>query len=186
MHGGLDCLAAILAEHHIRPEEIEQIHAYLEASCVEPIFHVQDIQNQVDAQFSVAYNMAAMASGIAPGARWQERETMRHPGVRELMKKVVVEPHPGYVAALQQDRDARLSRVEVVARGQQFAEESSIIKGTVGKDPSAYITDDELTEKFKNNASGILPARKVDEACDQVMDLENVAEVPALVELLRL
>ncbi|HEX3960440.1 MAG TPA: MmgE/PrpD family protein [Trebonia sp.] len=186
MHGALDCLAAVLAEHRIMPGEIEQVHAYLEASCVEPIFGLRDIETQVDAQFSVAYNIAVLASGIAPGARWQERETMRRPGVLELMKRVVFEPHPDYVAALQRDRNARLSRVEVSARGQVFTAESRFIRGTAGQDPASYITDAELIEKFKNNASLILPPRKVDAACARLMDLENVAEVAEVMGLLRL
>jgi len=72
MHGALDCLAAVIEKNGLRPQEIESIHAYLEASCVEPIFHNRDIRNQVDAQFSVAYNLSVLSFGIKPGVHWQE------------------------------------------------------------------------------------------------------------------
>ena len=79
MHGTLDCLAAVIEKNGLRPQEIDSIHAYLEASCTEPIFNNRDIRNQVDAQFSVAYNLSVLSFGIKPGIRWQEWDTLNNP-----------------------------------------------------------------------------------------------------------
>jgi len=76
--------------------------------------------------------------------------------------------------------------VEVSARGKTFVEERDFIKGTPTSDPATYITDDELMAKFKDNAFRILPARKVDEACSRLMDLDSVGDVTTVIELLHL
>lgn len=186
MHGALDCLAAVIAENSLRPHEIDGIHAYLEASCTEPVFSNRDIQLQVDAQFSVAYNLAVMAHGIRPGARWQEWDTLNNPEIRFLMDKVTFEPHPGYVDALKKDAEARISKVELRARGKKFVEERTYIRGTSSPDPTTYITDDELIEKFKDNASRILPPAKIDDACKRMMDIDSVGDIATIIKWLSL
>lgn len=184
MHGTLDCLAAVIEKNGLRPQEIDSIRAYLEASCTEPVFNNRDIRDQVDAQFSVAYNLSVLAYGIKPGIRWQERDTLNNPEIRKFMDKVTFEPHPGYVEALKKDPQARISKVEVSARGKLFVEESEYIKGTPTSDPATTITDDELMAKFTDNASFILPTRKVDEAGRRLMDLDSVGDVTTIMELL--
>ena len=186
MHGALDCLTAIIEKNGLCPEEIDGIHAYLEASCVEPVFSNRDIQNQVDAQFSVAYNLSVLSFGIKPGIRWQEWDTLNNPEIHRFMDKVTFEPHPGYVDALKKDPQARISKVELSARGKTFVEERVYIKGTPTSDPATTITDDELIAKFKDNASLILPPGKVNEACSRLMDLDNVGDVTTMIELLHL
>ena len=138
----------------------------------------------MDAQFSVAYNLSVLSFGIKPGVRWQEWDTMKNPEIRQFMDKVTFEPHPGYVDALKKDPQARISKVELSARGKTFIEERLYIKGTPTSDPATYITDDELMEKFKDNASLILPPRKVNEACSRLMDLDSVGDVTTIIELL--
>jgi 2-methylcitrate dehydratase PrpD len=186
MHGGLECLAAIIQTNKLMPEEIDGIHAYLEATCVEPMFNNPDVINQIDAQFSVAYNMSVLAFGIKPGARWQELNTMTNLEIRRLMGKVTFEPHPEYVKALKTDAHKRISKVEVFARGKIFVEERDYIKGTNTSNPATSIDDEELTAKFKDNASYILPSSKVSQACDLLMDLDNVKDVTDVIESLHL
>jgi 2-methylcitrate dehydratase PrpD len=186
MHGALDCLSVIVEKNDLRHQEIDSIRAYIEASCVEPIFHTRDIQNQTDAQFSVAYNLSVLAFGIKPGVRWQEWDTMNDPAIRQFMDKVTFEPHPGHVEALKRDPHARISRVEVSARGKIFVEERDFIKGTPSANPATYITTNELVAKFEDSASRILPTRKVNEACNRLMDLDNIDDVTQVVELLHL
>jgi 2-methylcitrate dehydratase PrpD len=186
MHGALDCLAAIIERNGLCFGEIDSLHAYLEASCTEPVFSNRDIRDQVDAQFSVAYNLSVLAYGIKPGIRWQEWDTMHNPEIRKFMDKVTFEPHPGYVDALKKDPQARISKVVVSARGKTFVEEREFIKGTPTSDPATYITDDELMAKFKDNAFRILPPGKVNEACSRMMDLDSVDDITTIIELIHL
>lgn len=184
MHGGLDCLTAIVREQKLRPEEIEGIHVYLEATCEEPLFHNPVLENQIDAQFNVRYNMAVAASGIRPGLAWQEKETLRDPAIRALMEKVSFEPHPSYVNALKKNADSRISGARVTARGQVFYKETSFIKGTNTDDPATAINDRELKEKFLENAGHVLPAGQALEAYEMLADLENVRDVNELLPVL--
>jgi 2-methylcitrate dehydratase PrpD len=186
MHGALDCLAAVIEKNGLRPQEIDSVHAYLEASCTEPVFSNRDIRNQVDAQFSVAYNLSVLTFGIKPGIRWQEWDTLNNPEIRQFMDKVAFEPHPGYVEALKKDPQSRISKVEVSARGKTFVEEREYIKGTPTSDPATYITDAELMAKFKDNACRILPPGKMNEACSWLMDLDSVDDITTIIELLHL
>lgn len=186
VRGGLDCLAAIIKKNNLRPGEIESLHAYIEPSCIEPVFHNRNIQNQIDAQFSVAYNLSVLAFGGKPGPGWHDWNTLNDPAIRQFMNKVTFEPHPGYAEAMKKNPQARIAKVEVSARGRTFVEERAFAKGSPSPDPSTLMTDDDLITKFKTNASLILTAGKMNEACRQLMELESVGDVGVLMQLLHL
>jgi 2-methylcitrate dehydratase PrpD len=186
LRGGLDCLAAIIEKNNLRSREIDGIHAYIEPSCIEPVFNNRDINNQVDAQFSVAYNLSVLSFGITPGIRWHEWDTMNNPEILRFMSKITFEPHPGYDAALKKNSQARIAKVVLSARGKTFVEERAFAKGSPSPDPSTYMTDADLMAKFKGNASRILPPDKINEACKQLMELDSVNDVSATMQLLRL
>jgi 2-methylcitrate dehydratase PrpD len=184
MHGALDGLASIIEKHGLRPEEIEHIHAGLEASCVQPVFGLREIGNQVDAQFSVPYGLAVMAMGIPPGARWQDPAVMHSEELRRTMAKVTFEPHPGYVEALKKNPKARLSRVEVKARGRILVEDREVIRGTWTADPTTALSDMELLAKFEKNAAEVLPADRARELGSELMALEQVSNIAATISRL--
>lgn len=184
LRGALDCLAAIIEKSKLRPQEIDSIHACIEPSCPEPVFNNRDISNQIDAQFSVAYNLSVLSFGVKPGIRWQESDTMNNPEIRQFMNKVTFEPHPDYDEALKKNPQARIAKVVVSARGKTFVKERSFAKGSPSPDPSTYMTDDDLMAKFKDNASRILHPGKMNEACTQLMELEGVNDVSAVMQLL--
>ena len=183
MRGALDCLSTILKKNNLRPEEIESLHAYIEPSSTLPIFQSQNIEHQVDAQFSVPYNMSVMVHGVSL-RDWQAKETMRNPEIRQFMKKVTFGPHPHYNDAMQKDARAHLEKVEIVARGQTFVEERPYFKGSPSPDPSTAMTDDDLISKYKVGAGQILPEAKSNEAARQLMDLDGVHDISTLMQLL--
>jgi 2-methylcitrate dehydratase PrpD len=185
LRGALDCLAAIIQKNSLRPGQIDSIHAYIEPSCTEPVFNNREIGNQIDAQFSVAYNLSVLAFGVKAGIRWQDKETMNNPEIRQFMNKVKFEPHPDYDAALKKDFQARIAKVEVSAGGRTFVEERAFAKGSPSPDPSTLMTEDDLTKKFKDNASGILSPARINEACNQLLKLDRVNDVSAVMRLLR-
>lgn len=182
MHGGLDCLGKVMADNGISPEEIESIHLYVEPTCVEPVFNNTVIENQIDTQFCIPYNVAVKAYGIKPGVDWQTPETMHDPRIRELMKKVTFEPHPDYVEALRKDPLSRMSGAEVRARGKVFREDSMYIKGTAGTD--TCLSEEELYNKFIDNVSSVLPVENAKAAADKLMKLDEVADINEIMDLL--
>ncbi len=186
MHGALDCLAIVLKNYQIRMEEIDSIEAFMEASCVEPIFNNPVLDTQVDAQFNVAFNLAVLSSGLKPGASWQSATTLQDTRIHALMKKIRFAPHPEYVSALKANADARMSKVIVHARGKVFSQEQAFIRGTSSSNSSSSFSDSELIEKFMDNAASILPRSKAERACALVMELENVTHFAQVLETLRL
>lgn len=183
MHGGLECLTALVEENKLRPEEIESICAYLDPSSAEAMFHNRDIKNQIDAQFSVAYNMSLVAMGIKPGIRWQDGTTIHDPKICRFMDKVDCGIHPECAAAQEKDGRARVVSVEVKARGQVFTKELRFIKGTVTAGSVMDINDEERIRKFRENTSLILPQYRAEKAVETMLSLEKEPEIGPVMDL---
>lgn len=186
MHGGLECLTEIIKTNKLTPDEIDSIHAYLEPTSAEPVFNNRKIENQVDAQFSTAYNLAVAAFDIKPGVQWQDWSTLHNEKLIKFMDKITFEPHPGSAEALKADPLARISRVDVKARGQVFSVEKRYIKGTHTSDPNTQFTDEELMIKFKECAGILLSGKKVDAAYDSLFELEKVDNINFVIENLHI
>jgi 2-methylcitrate dehydratase PrpD len=179
IHNALDCFGGILDENGLKPDEIDKVTAFIEASSRQPVWMNREIKTQVDAQFSVAYNFAVAAHRVRIGPEWQDREVMTNPSILAFMDKVSHEPHPDYMKMLQEDPNTRLAKVEVLARGRRFVKESKYPRGSQSI-PEARMSDEELVAKFKRNAARSLPWRKIDRAVDQLMALQQVPDVSAL------
>lgn len=181
MHTGLDCLISIINEHDLKPEDINEIKAYLEAFVVEAVWTNRRIETQMDAQMSVVYNFSVAAHRIKPGPTWQDEGVMRDPRILAFMEKVTFEPHSGYLKALAEDPSSRLSKVQVLAKGEIFSKELKYPRGTQTKE--AYkMSNDELIEKFKENARQVLPSHKIDIVQNCLLNIEelNISEVCSL------
>ncbi|MFC2066584.1 MmgE/PrpD family protein [Chloroflexota bacterium] len=183
LHGSLDALIHIVRENNIKPEEIESIHAWVEAFCMEPVWNNRVIENPIDAQFSVAHGLSLAAHDIPPGPEWQDMETVMDPGILKLMDRVTYELHPDYTRAIEEDPRSRLSRVAVKARGKTFTEERRYPKGTPSPIPETFFTTDELVAKFEHNAQRALPARKIAPAWDAILKLEGMDNISELMKL---
>ncbi len=132
----------------------------------------------MDAQFSVPYNFSVAAHRVKAGPEWQDlATTMRNPSILELMKRITLKPHPEYAKVQRKDSiAARLGKVEVVARGRTFSEERKYSKGMPG--PEEFrLKDEEIVEKFRHQASPILPAHKVDKTVDNILSLEEKEDI---------
>lgn len=184
MHGGLECLTALIEEEQLRPDEIEYICAYLDPTSSEGMFHVEELDTQIDIQFSVAYNMALVAFGIKPGIRWQDRSTVNDPKIREFMKKIRTAVHPECAEAQKKDPRARVISIEIKARGTVFTKELRFIKGTVTAGSCMYVSDEERIQKFKENTSLFLPSYKTEAAIETLLNLEQAENISKVMDLL--
>lgn len=177
LHTVLGALTALLEEHDIRHEEIEGIKVWVEGFVDLPVWQNRDIRDVVDGQFSVAHAVALAAHRVPAGKAWQDPELVFRRSVLDLMGRVTFEVHPDYVKLLSGHGASRPGRVEVKARGQTFVREQRFPKGSKSAEPDSYMTDAELIAKFRDNASGILPLRIIDQTVDGVMGLESVENV---------
>ncbi|TSD94097.1 MmgE/PrpD family protein [Skermania sp. ID1734] len=185
LHALLDALTDIVEDNDIKPDEIDSIRAWGESFVLQPVWLNETVEDPRDAQFSMAHGLAVGAHRRPPGRQWQDPEFVSSPSVMNLMKKVTYQPHPDYAAALTSNPAARQSRIEVVARGTTFAGERHYPKGSPSPDPSSYMTNDELTAKFRRNVDGVLHDADADAVVEAVFALEDVEDVRSIMDRLR-
>lgn len=172
-HTGLDLFIALINQNNLMPDEIERVEAWgrpygERASC-----ESDQIGSMIDSQFSVGYIFAVAAHRVRIGVEWQDPETLKDPRILGFMKKVTYHAHPLYTQPLK-DKDKLIGPgiVEVVARGQTFRAEAMYSRGTPR--PGFDLSDQELAEKFRHNASRILTVNKTDAAIKALLNLEKV------------
>ena len=183
MHNPLDSFIKIIDENRLWPQDIERVTVLLNLLSEEPLWHNRQINTHIDAQFSVPYVFSVAAHRVKSGADWQAPETMTRADIVNFMDKITFGTHPGFANKMLEDAINMLSSVEVVATGKTYFEEKAWAKG----DPHpelARMTDDELIQKFKDNAYHILSQDKINNVIKWVFDLEKLADVSDLCECL--
>jgi 2-methylcitrate dehydratase PrpD len=169
-------LADILVTNDLAPHEIERIRfaslPMLANSCHTAI----KLATHIDAQFSVPYALAVTAHSIAPGPAWQQESTMRDPAIGRLMERIDVGIHPEARSPEAMKRVTSVGELpcslEVLARGEIF---------TAGRLEEPRMSEDELVRKFVS-AAAVLPSRQIDAIVRDVLDLENVTDVNAVMQ----
>jgi 2-methylcitrate dehydratase PrpD len=185
LHGQLDILLALIEEHDLKPDEIDEIRSWGEEWHRQPIWLNTTINHVIDAQNSMAHGLALAAHRIKPSKRWQDPDVVFSGSVMGLMSRVVTAAHPAYTGRLDDYPADRPARVEIDARGTTFAGDGRYPRGTPSPDPATTMTTAELVAKFRTNAEGVLPTASIEAAIDLVLDLERVEDVRDLTRLLR-
>jgi 2-methylcitrate dehydratase PrpD len=176
IHSQIDCLAALLRKHQLRPQDIESIHSSGPPFNANP--DPRNVRTQEDAQFSIPYMLAVVASGIPLDAQCQRRELLADADIRRMMGRIQWDTMP-------RNPDPKLAhaaRVEVRARGRQYVETTSWPRGSAAA--GAALTDDELTRKFEANASTRLPADKARQLVQTLWTLDTLSDVRTLAQML--
>jgi len=182
-HTAIDCVIDIVRENDLEPAEIESIVAYVEAIGVQPVWLNRKIDNVQDAQFSMPHGIAVAAHRVAPGKAWQDPAFVFSRSVMSLMDRVTTHAHADFARLLEAEPASRPARVEVRARGKTHVMERRYPKGSPSPETSTYMTDDELIQKFRHNCEGVLPANGIDRIVDDVMNLETVTNIAAVMRL---
>ncbi|WP_326536592.1 MmgE/PrpD family protein [Pseudorhodoferax sp.] len=183
LHGPLDCLRAIVAEHDLQPGEIEGIRVWVEAFVEKPVWLTREVRHVHDAQFSIAHGMAMGAHRLPPGKDWLDPANVFSDSVMGLMHKVRIALHPDYVQAITANPSARPTRVEVQARGRTFSAESLYPRGTPSDDPATQLSDAEIVAKFRHNASGVIADAAADAVVQAAFALDGVPDAAPLMRL---
>jgi len=181
----LGAFTQLVSENDLKPEEIEDVLVKSDA------LHemVTEINDHIDAQNSLFYNIAVAAYGIPISTSWQTRSVMENPDIRQFMKKVRFEPYAKAAEASYQelvvDRKAYINRrpsyVEVTARGKVFTQEAEYAQWLSIETPGFRATDDDLAKKFKLNAASLLKSAKLETTIDMILNLEEVTDINTLI-----
>jgi 2-methylcitrate dehydratase PrpD len=182
-HGPLDCFYKILDKYDLKPEEIESVTEYGHPSLAEPCFTNPEVINIADAQFNPRYVFAVAAHRVRIGVEWQDADMMKNPRILEFGKKVKSFVHPDFGKPGPGGRPQMFGKIEVVARGQTFIEETTFPRGSTH---GTLLKDAELVEKFRHNAERAVTQTKVDQAVDAFLNLEKVDNVNKVMELVTL
>jgi 2-methylcitrate dehydratase len=180
LHSQLDAFRRIIEANGLMPEEIDSVEAYSIPFLANPAPY--DVRTQVDVQFSLPFVFSAAAHRVRIGADWQDHATIRDPGVRAFMKKVTMIVDPDAVKNKQQNPRCSPARVVVRAKGSICQEEVYYARGTNFTD--FRLSDDELIEKFRLNASRALTPERTEGALEKMMSLDKVSNVATLTPLL--
>lgn len=183
MHAMIDCVIKVVREHGIKPHEIEALKVYVEGIAERPCWLNRRIEHVQDAQFSMAHGISVAAHLVPPGRAWQDPKVVHDPSVMGLMDRITTEVHPDYAQALLSNAARRPARIELRARGQTFVEEKAYPKGSPSPDPESFMSNDELAQKFRHNADGVLAPADIDSIIDAVMHLEQVDNFASVMRL---
>ena len=172
LHNAIDCFSRIISQNNLKPEDIESVRTYLPQTTEAPCFTSRDLNNIVDVQFGVHNLLAMVAYGIRTGVDWYDWGTITDPKIVAFAEKVSLQVNPPI-----EDKPSG-TRVEVVAGGKTFREEQARARRGFGAE--SQMTDAELVDKYRHNASRILTQDKIDKSVASLMGLEKVENVRSL------
>ncbi len=187
-HSALDCFVTIVEDNDLKPQEIESVKAWVHPLFLRPLCTNRDPVNEVQAQFSMAYIFSLAAHRVPRGMEWYATANMKDPQIRAFMDKVTYSPYQqenptGGASGEIVTESTGKSRVEVAARGRTYHAERSYRRG-LPVPADARMSDDDLNEKFRHNASGVLSKKKTNTAIECLWNLEKLKNLSLLMNAL--
>lgn len=185
---GIEGIRSIMGEHQIRPEEIEEIVVKADPFFLTPNRMMTEVKSFADMQYSnVNIFAVSVFHGDCPSPAWQMPVIYNDPKVKALARRIRVEKYPGadelIADALKREKPLAMNTlVELSARGERFMAEIKTPRGR----PSNPLTEAELIEKFRRNASfSMLPTVRIPEIIKTILELERLDDVARLMTLLK-
>ena len=178
LHSILTAFLKLQDKYHFSPAQIDEIRCHTAAFVPHPDQY--SVENQVDAQFSSPYTFALVAYGYQPGPMWQDKRMLTDPRIREFMQKVKMFIAPEYAEERKKDPNSWYGRVEVDVGGKTYVETEHYARGL--NIEGFALSDEELFERFRTNASFIIPDSKCERAIDMIMHLEELDNLDPLME----
>ena len=200
LSGPIEQFDRIVHEQKLDPDDIEHVFVHLSPLGLSSP-HVSTASLEQDALdpaeplnlvFNAPYQIAMVALGVSPGPAWYEPARFGSAAVRDLMRRVSLENDPELGARMIAEAQAAPHRrvassggagVTVHAGGRSFVGRSDVVGGDPWSE-ATRITDAQLAAKFRTYADSLLPADRVEQACELVLGLDRVQDVNELTRLL--
>jgi len=192
-HAPLECFLRIMEHNHLTSEEIESVRVFgpqipkdIESSKsldthfgLQGFFKKREINSVLDIQFSIPNVFAIAANRLPVGMEWQDLDRVKTPEILDFARKVSFHFYP------EENKNLKINTVEVLARGKVYkGEVKTGVRGSPIK--GLQMTDEELAEKFRHNASRILTRDKVEGAIKTIFELEKTRNIQGLIPLITL
>jgi 2-methylcitrate dehydratase PrpD len=177
-HAALDCVKQLKQEHDLKPEDVKEvlIHSFAWVKTHE----LYGPADTVDAQFCIPYTVTMVLLGLHPGPAWYTEENLKSQEILNLSKKVRVEVDPELDKAYF-EKDQLSARVEITTqKGQKF----ETFVGVPTGDPRNPLTQQEIEDKFRNQAAYVLGEKEVEAVIAKIYDWENIEDISVLMSAL--
>jgi len=177
-HSTLDAVSELKVHHGVKPQDIKEVtvHSFSWVKRHE----VYGPEQMVDAQFCIPYTVAMVLLGHHPGPAWYTEENLRSETIRDLSKKVRVEIDPEIDRAYFEEDKLSARVVISTEKGDRLEKLVEIPKG----DPQNPLTQLEVEEKFRNQASYCLKDHEIDSVMRHIDDFENLGNIKDLMGIL--
>ena len=177
-HAALDCVKELKQENDLQPEEIKEVSIYSFAWV--KTHEVYGPADMVDAQFSIPYTVTMALLGIHPGPAWYTPENLKNEDILNLSKKVKVETDPDIDKAYFEEDKISARVVITTQKGEKFEK----YVGTPSGDPRNPISQQEIEDKFKDQASYSLKPDEVEPIIQKIYEFEDIEDISTLMSLL--
>jgi 2-methylcitrate dehydratase PrpD len=177
-HPGMAVMMELILEHDIRPQQVKRVAVGTNHNMPNALIHHQP-KNELQAKFSMEFCMAILLLERKGGLEQFTDEVVNRPDVQAMIAKVNFAVHPEAEAA-GFDKMTTIIEIEL--------DDGRVIKGQAdfGKgSPANPMTDDELSEKFRQCASwGGLDKARIERVLELVWAIESLHDVNDLTQLL--
>ena len=177
--------AQVLKEKHkIKADDIEKVIVRLSAAGFQVMNHYPPIGgNIVEHSCSTPYLTAnvLMYDDVGPGCLTEER--MDDPKVHELANRIELVADPEITRLMETNWEAGgMGSMEIVTKkGERYTYSADYRRGHSVKWP---MTDDELKDKLRDYASGVLSKGRIERVIETIFRLEELHNVAELMDLL--
>ncbi len=175
IHPALDATVEIMNKNKINVGEIEKIDVHTYSIAYHLTGQKKEVNTELAAKFSLPFSIALVLVFGKAGADEYSLEHIRNPLIQSLAGKVniVVDKERDDVYP-----DKRGASVRIETARNVYTNEVNIPKG----EPEFPASDDELKDKFFQNAKGVLSKGKIEKLQETIIHIEGKS-VRALMEL---
>ncbi|MBI2204410.1 MAG: MmgE/PrpD family protein [Candidatus Rokubacteria bacterium] len=177
-HQALDATLALAEEHAIDPASVEAVECAVHYLAPHQLIYDR-AETGLQGKFSMPYCVSAALLDRAVRFAQFEDDRVRRADVQAFMPKVRMVVHPDQTT--RECLPTRFSEVTItLANGRRLQRRVSQAKGQ----PKNPLTDAELEAKFRDCATRVMSAARVETLLGQIKALETVTDVSALTRLL--
>jgi 2-methylcitrate dehydratase PrpD len=171
-HRSIDAILELQARHAIAPEDVDEIRCEAGSMAGNALVY-HEPANYLQGKFSMEFCLATALVERKVGLRQITNEKVNDPKIRQLMQRVRVH-FAGPPVAEQDVVGVRLKNGKQYALGVERARGAAEIP----------LTDEEIIAKYRDCASLMLPQDKAEQALDQMLNLEQLQNISAFMDML--
>lgn len=170
-HPGMDTMRKLVEKHDIKPEDVEKIEVRTGANVITPgPLRILHANNELEAKFCVAFQMAAIVLRRKAGLTEFSDAFVQSPECQEMQTKVTAELDPEIV---EMGKGVIVARITLTTKdGRTYFEQSDPHYRGGPKNPLTY---EEVSDKFRDAAAGVLSEEKMEAFLRLARDFETLS-----------